>query len=226
MKNDFETKFTGWTFIVAGLMLLAGWVLLPHKIEEYLVADDFASIGNNFWFWIWMFRVHIFGWVIMGAAVIGFATITNVAPFRILLVPGAGVITVGSFTMALAVAFYYSYGAWGIGQTAGKSPEEIQEFMKGVTAVNQYASCLVRFGRVFSGAGMVLMGFGMFKWQIMDRWIGVLTVLLGLAAMSIIMLIPENFEIYKPLFYIKVLWLLIMGIFLIKKGINLSFTAD
>lgn len=222
VKKDFETSFTGWFFIMAAVMLLAGFLLSPHQIEEYIVASDFEVIGQNLWYWIWMFRIFIFGWVIMGGAVMAFAYLTRRGSLGIVVLPGAGILTVGTFTMALAVAFYYSYGAWGVGMTEGKSPEEIQEFIDGVTIVNQYATCLVRFGKVFSGAGLVLMGFGLFKSKMMDAWVCIYTMLLGMAAMCIIMLIPDNFEIYKPLFYVKILWLIVMGVMLLKKGVNLT----
>ena len=54
-----------------------------------------------------------------------------------------------------AAAYYYNYGAWGVGQTAGKSPSEIQEFLDGTLFTNQYVTCFVRFGRIFSGVGLV-----------------------------------------------------------------------
>jgi hypothetical protein len=39
--------------------------------------------------------------------------------------------------------------------------------------------------------------------------------------MGIIMGIPDNYEIYKPLFHIKVIWLVAMGVVLLKQGVNL-----
>jgi len=222
MKNDFETKFTGWTLIMAAVFLLAGWVLLPHHIGEYFVSTDFETIGENLWYWIWMFRIHIFGWVIMGIAMMAFISLTFEKPYRIILMPGAGVVIVGTFTMALAVAFYYTYGAWGVGQTMGKSPAEIQEFTDSIIVTNQYVTCLIRFGRIFSGAGFVLFGYGLFKWKIIDTWLGAFTMIMGMTAMCIILFIPDNFDIYKPLFYVKVFWLTIVGITILRKGINLS----
>lgn len=222
MRRDFETRFTGWTLIVAGVMLLTGWLLLPHHLGEYLKVSDFEAVNQNLWYWIWMYRVHIFGWVIMAVGMSAFAIITNVKPYRIMLLPGATVVVAGAFTLALGVAFYYSYGAWGVGETLGKSPEEVDDFMNRLLSVNHYATCLVRFGRVFSGAGLLLFGFGLFKGKIMDSWVGIFTMLLGIAAMAVIMGIPDNFEIYKPLFYVKVAWLVVVGSLILQKGINVS----
>ncbi len=221
MKKTFETKFTGWSFITAALLLWGGWFLSPHHIGEYLQDSDFSIIGEDLWYWIWMYRIHIFGWVTMGIAMFSLISITMNGPYRVLLLPGAGMVIVGTFTLAIAAAFYYNFGAWGIGMTAGKSAAEIQQFMDTILPTNQYVTCFVRFGRIFSGVGLVLLGLGFVKWKIINRLMGWFTVLLGLAAMGVILAIPDNFEIYKPLFHIKALWLAMMGITILQKGMFL-----
>jgi hypothetical protein len=221
MKKDFETKFTAWAFIFAAILLWGGWALSPHHIGEYIVASDFTAINEDLWFWIWMFRFHIFGWVTMAIAIFALLSITAKRPYRVLLLPGAGMVVIGTMTLAIASAFYYNFGAWGIGQTMGKSAAEIQQFMDNILFTNQYVTCFVRFGRIFSGVGLVLLGFGFVKWKIINPLLGWFTVLLGLAAMAIIMGIPDNFEIYKPVFHVKVIWLAMMGVTILLKGVNL-----
>ena len=222
MIKNFGTKFIGWAFILAAVLLWSGWALSPHQVGEYFQASDFSAIGENVWFWIWMYRIHIFGWVTMAIAIFAFVSMTGKKPFGVLIIPGAGMVIVGTFTIAIAAAFYYNYGAWGVGQTAGKSPEEIQEFLNGTLYTNQYVTCFVRFGRIFSGVGLILLGAGLLKWHMLSKWLSVFTILLGLTAMGIILAIPDNFEIYKPVFHVKVIWLLTMGVFILLKGINLS----
>ena len=106
----------------------------------------------------------------------------------------------------------------------GKSPEEIQQFMDGILFTNQYVTCFLRFGRIFSGVGFVLLGAAFLKWGIVNKFMGWFTLLYGLAAMAIVMLIPEYFNSYKPMVHIKFLWLGLMGITILKNGINLSKT--
>ena len=221
MKKDFETKFTGWSFIVAALLLWGGWALSPHHIGEYIVESDFKEIGKDVWFWIWMYRFHIFGWVTMGIAMFALVSVTARKPYRVLILPGAGMVIIGTFTLAIAAAYFYNHGAWGVGQTAGKSPEEIKAFMNNLLFTNQYVTCFIRFGRIFSGVGLVLLGAGFIKWNIVSKWLGWFTVLLGLVAIGIILGIPDNFEIYKPIFHVKVLWLVAMGVVLLKQGVHL-----
>jgi hypothetical protein len=221
MKKSFETSFTGWAFVLAAILLWFGWVLSPHHIGEYIVASDFTKIGESVWFWIWMYRFHIFGWVTMGISMFALLSIITNRPYRTVVLPGIGMIIVGTFTLAIANAFYYNFGAWGVGKTAGLSATEIQEFIDDILFTNQYVTCFIRFGRIFSGVGFVLLGAAFLKWNLVSKWLGWFTVLFGLAAMGIILGIPDNFEIYKPLFHVKVLWLLAMGITLLTKGINL-----
>ena len=220
-QKDFETNFTGWAFIVAALLLWLGWALSPHHIGEYIVATDFEAIGESVWTWIWMYRIHIFGWVTMGIALFALVSVTARKPYRVLILPGAGMLIIGTFTLAIANAYFYNFGAWGVGETAGKTASEIQAFTDKILYTNQYVTCFIRFGRIFSGVGLVLLGAGFIKWNIVSKWLGWFTVLLGVAAMGIILSIPDNYEIYKPLFHIKVIWLVLMGVVLLKQGVNL-----
>ena len=168
-----------------------------------------------------MYRIHIFGWVTMGIALFALVATTARKPYRVLILPGAGMVIIGTFTLAIANAYFYNFGAWGVGQTAGKSVTEIQAFVDNILYTNQYVTCFIRFGRVFSGVGFVLLGAALIKWKIVSVWLGWFTAILGLLSMGIIMGIPDNYEIYKPMFHVKVLWLVMMGIVLLKRGVNL-----
>jgi hypothetical protein len=226
IHKDFETKVVGWSFLLASLLLWLGWALSPHHIGEYIKASDFEAIGENVWTWIWMYRIHIFGWVTLGIALFALVSVAARRPFRVLILPGAGMIIIGTFTLAIANAYFYNFGAWGVGETAGKSAAEIDTFMRDILYTNQYVTCFIRFGRIFSGVGFVLLGFAFLKWHMVNKLLGVFTLLFGLAAMGIILAIPDNFEIYKPLFHIKVVWALIMGIIILRNGIHLPKAID
>ena len=221
MKKNFETNFTGWAFILAAILLWFGWALSSHHIGEYIVASDFPKIGKNVWYWIWMYRVHIFGWVTMGISMFALMSVLTGKPYRVVVLPGIGMVIVGTFTLAIANAYFYNFGAWGVGKTAGMSAAEIAAFMDRILFTNQYVTCFIRFGRIFSGVGLVLLGVAFVKWKLVSTWLGWYTALLGLVAMGIILSIPDNFETYKLVFHLKVIWLLMMGVTLLKQGIHL-----
>ena len=221
IQKNFETRFTGWAFILAAILLWFGWALSPHHIGEYIVASDFEAIGESVWTWIWIYRIHIFGWVTMGISLFALVAATARKPYRVVILPGAGMVIISTFTLAIANAYFYNFGAWGVGETAGKTAMEIEAFVNDILFTNQYVTCFIRFGRVFSGVGLVLLGFAFIKWHMVSKLLGWFTALLGLAAMVVIMGIPDNFEIYKPLFHVKVVWLVAMGAVILKNGINL-----
>jgi len=226
MKKNFETNFTGWTFVLAAILLWVGWVLSPHHIGEYIVASDFAKVGENVWYWIWMYRIHIFGWVTMGISMFALLPLTSGKPYSVVIYPGIGMVVVGTFTLAIANAFFYNFGAWGVGKTAGLSATEMAAFMDSILSTNQYVTCFIRFGRIFSGVGLVLLGYAFIKWKIVSKWLGWFTALLGLVAMGIILLIPDNYDIYKPIFHVKVVWLVLMGVSLLMNGIHLPESKE
>ena len=221
-NTNFERQFTGWTFLIAAILLWFGYMLSSHHIGEYIVFTDFDAIGENVWYWIWMYRIHIFGWVTMGIAMFAFVSLTAREPSRILILPGAGLVIIGTFSLAIASAYYYNHGAWGVGQIAGKTSEEVDTFMNNLLFTNQYVTCFIRFGRIFSGVGLALLGASFVKWKILDNWLAWFTIILGVLAVGIILVIPDNFEIYKPLFHVKVLWLVTMGLLILKKGVCLT----
>ena len=221
IQKDFETKVTGWAFIIGAALLWFGWALSPHHIGEYIKASDFEAIGESVWTWIWMYRIHIFGWVTMGIALFALVSVMARKPYRVLILPAAGMIIIGSFTLAIANAYFYNFGAWGVGETAGKSAAEIEAFMNDILYTNQYVTCFIRFGRVFSGVGFVLLGASFIKWQMVPKWLGWFTLIFGIAAMGIVIGIPDNYEIYKPLFHVKVVWLVAMGAIFLTKGVHL-----
>ena len=158
----------------------------------------------------------------MAIAMFSFTSLVAKKPYGSIIMSGGGVVIAGTFIIAIATAFYYGFGTWGIGQTDGMTENEIQLFVKDLMPLNHYVTCFLRFGRVFSGAGLLLMGIVMVKWNLVNPIVNWFTALLGLVVLCVILFIPDCFDSYKPIFHIKVLWLLSMGISILKDGLNIS----
>jgi len=220
MKRDFESQFTGWSFVAAGVMLWVGWMLMPVHIGTYFVPGDFAQVYDDLWIWIWLYRVHIFGMVITAIALIAVASMLADTPARIMVWPGVGVATAGTFVTALAAAFYYHHGAWGATVLNGKDAADVQRFVDDLLVDTEYVTCLVRFGRVFSGLGLVVLGLGFLKWKVFPFWIGGTAVLIGLAAMALTMGLPDRLSLYTPVFHVYALWLAATGIVTLQTGVG------
>jgi hypothetical protein len=209
-------------FIAAGLMLLLGWWLLPVKLGTYFVAEDFSAIREQFHFWIWMYRVYIFGLITTVLAYFALMALVAESPARVLVWPGAAVASAGMIVSALGAAFYYHHGAWGSIQLTNQSTSAAQAFVDALRVDTEYVTCLVRFGRVFSGLGLVVAAWGLWRWRILPIWSVAGAALIGVAAMALTMSLPDHLSYYSPVFHLLVLWQLATGFAIYRGGLNLT----
>jgi hypothetical protein len=219
-RSAFASGFTGGAFVAAALMLWLGWFLLPVRIGTFFEPGVFGQIHERFHFWIWMYRIHLFGMITTVIALFALAALIADSPARILVWPGAAVASSGMVVGALAAAFYYHHGAWGALTLAGKTPQDAQAFVEALRVDTEYVTCLTRFGRVFGGLGLVLLAWGVLRYRILPAWSGVGAGIVGLSAMAITMGLPDHLSYYLPVFHVVVLWMLATGIAIFRAGPN------
>ena len=210
--NDFETDVTGGLFIAAAAMLWVGWTLLPAKIAAYFVPPDFAAVRIRRRLWIWLYRVYLFGYVVGVMAFIALATLVSGSAVRIIVWPAVGVLDTGLIMAALAGAFYYHFGAWGSVDMEGKNDEAIQEFVHALRVSTEYITCIVRFGRVFLGVGQVVLALGLLQGAVWPPWLILAGGVLGGAGVALTMGLPDQLNLYRPVFHLNTLWLAAMGV--------------
>jgi len=207
-----ETNVTGGFFIAAAAMLWLGWTFLPAKIGDYFEVSDFAAVGAHRRIWIWLFRLHLFGYVFSVMAFVAVATLLAGATARIVIWPAVAVLNTGLIMGALAGAFYYHFGAWGALDMEGKSNADIEQFIASIRASNEYVTCVVRFGRVFVGVGQIALVIGLLlsdgPWP---NWLLVPGAALGLAGIALTMGLPDELKLYRPVFHLNVIWLAAFG---------------
>jgi hypothetical protein len=218
MKVDFASRFTGAAFIGAGVMLWFGWFLLPVKPGTFFEPDVFGRIDERFHFWIWMFRLHIFGMVAAIVALVALASLLAGSPARVLVWPGAAVASAGLLVGALGAAFYYHHGAWGAVSLAGATAESGRAFVEALRVDTEYVTCLVRFGRVFGGLGLLLIAWGGLRDRFLPVWSSLVAGVVGLAAMALTMGLPDRLSWYQPIFHVFSFWLLATGVVLFRDG--------
>jgi len=221
VQKDFATSLTGWSFLSAALMLWGGWVLMPRHVGAFFEPDDFAAIYAHLHLWLWMFRVHLFGMVVTSLALVALGAIVAETPARVMVWPGVAVATAGLIVGAVGAAFYYHFGVWGSLQMSGKDEGSIQSFVDSLRISTEYVTCLVRFGRVFSGLGLLVLALGLLKWKVFPSWIGLSAAAIGVASMAVTMLLPDHLSLYLPIFHCRALWLLATGIHTLRSGISL-----
>jgi hypothetical protein len=201
-------------------MLWGGWILLPARIGTYFEPDDFGRVHANLYWWIWTFRIHLFGMVVTVIALVALASMLTTTPARVVIWPGVAVATAGMIVGALGAAFYYHHGVWGAMELHGKSTAQMGRFVDSLRVDTEYITCLVRFGRVFSGLGVLIVGIGLNQWRIVPLWIGWSAVFIGGAAMALTMLLPDRMSLYLPIFHLQALWLGSVGCVILRSGIN------
>lgn len=219
MERSFSTTVTGWFFVLGAMMLWFGWALSPAHIGSNFKAEDFSAVGAHLESWIWLFRIHLFGYIVVVMAFTALASLFADRPARILLWPGNAAAISGLIVSTVAAAFYYHFGASGALFLQGQSAEVAQQYADSLWVVTEYVHCLVRFGRVFLGLGLVIMAWGLMKWKVLPLWMVLWMAALGVAAMALTMLF-ENLELYMTLFHLNALWFLTTGLYIVRFGIQ------
>ncbi len=220
MKQDFTALVVGSFFLLGALLLWVGWIALPVHIGTFFTTGDFATVHEQLTLWIWMYRLHIFGFVISVMALVALAGALPGAESRVLVWPAAAVLAAGLMVGALAEAFYYHHGAWGALQTAGYSGARLARHVEALRVDTEYVTCLVRFSRVFFGLGQVVLAVSLLRRPLVPGPLGVFGGLLGLAAMGLTMGLPDDLHFYTPLFHLNCLWLLGVGVSVLRSGLG------
>lgn len=224
VKDNFASRFVGGAFVGAALMWWLGWMLLPVRPGTYFDPRVFGQIHEHFHFWVWMYRIHLFGMIVTVMALFALAALFADSPSRVLIWPGAAVASAGMIVGALAAAFYYHHGAWGSLQLAGQTPQAAQAFVDALRVDTEYVTCLVRFGRVFGGLGLVVLAWGLWRYGILPRCIGLCAGIIGLSAMALTMGLPDRLSYYQPIFHAQVLWMIATGVAILRRGVSTSQT--
>ena len=105
---------------------------------------------------------------------------------------------------------------------AGQPTEALRAHVEALRLDTEYVTCLVRFGRVFFGLGMLVLALGLLKWDILPKWLAISTALLGLAAMALTMGLPDNLEYYAPVFHLNALWFVAAGVEINRSGLRMG----
>lgn len=218
MKPDFAQRFTGGALAAAALMGWLGWLLLPIRPGPYFEPEMFGKIHGQFHLWIWLYRLHIFGLVTYAVGLVALGTLVTGSEARVLIWPGVAVAVAGTFVGALAEAFYYHHGAWGALELAGQRPPAARAFVESLRTDTEYVTCLTRFSRVFGGLGLGLLAWGLLRGRLLPAWLAVVAGLLGLAAMALTMGLPDRMGLYRPVFHLHALWLLVTGLVIWRGG--------
>ncbi|MBA3260478.1 MAG: hypothetical protein H0T68_13555 [Gemmatimonadales bacterium] len=198
---SFPFQVTGGLFVTAAAMLWLGWWLLPARPGAFFLPHDFGAIRARYRVWIWLFRVHLFGYLVTVMAAVALGASLGGSDARVLVWPGAAVMASGAIVGSLGAAFYYHVGAWG--------------------ALDLHP-CLVRFSRGFFGLGQVVLAAGLVRDGTFPISVAIAAGLLGLAAIAVTMARPDELERYRPVFHLNAAWMLAFGVVALHAGLGVA----
>jgi len=217
--KTFSTRFTGWVFLAAVAMLWGGWMLIPVAVGPYVQTEDFAVVDENRYRFVWAYRSYFFGAVLLAMAVVALSATVFASPSRVLVWPGAAVVAGGAFAYAIGTAFYYHHGYWGSLDVLGKPDAVAAAYIESIRFDTKFVTCFVRFGRLFSGLGLLVLNLGLLRWKLVPAWLGCIGSATGLAAIVVVMASADAFWVYEPVFHLQAVWMAALGVILLRKGL-------
>jgi len=220
MTRNFDTQVTGGLFIAAAFAWWGGWALSPYQLGTFFKPEDFSAIFPHVRLWLWLYRVQIFGMVILVLALAALSSLVAGHRSRVLVWPASTVISVGSVVGAMGAAFYFHFGVGGAFDLHGKDPAEVGRYVDGLRVLTEYITCVTRFSRVFPGVGYLLLAWAIWKWRLFPSWLGAGAAAIGVSAMAVTMGFPDNLEYFIPVFHLNAVWMLAAGVVLLRSGIN------
>jgi hypothetical protein len=93
-----------------------------------------------------------------------------------------------------------------------------EDFLNNIRPLSEWVSCLERMGNMFYCFGSVVLGFGLIRGGLVQKWLGAAAALIGMAGMMILMMYPNSIAAFKPMTaYLSVsivitLWHIALGI--------------
>jgi hypothetical protein len=101
-----------------------------------------------------------------------------------------------------------------------QEPRTNKDLVESLHLLSHYVTCLVRFGSIFCGLGLTVLAVGLLRGNVLPWWFGGGAAGLGVAAMALTMLWPDNWALYTPVFHLQALWLAATGAYLLLYGIG------
>jgi hypothetical protein len=222
MRRDASTRIMGWMFVAAAAMLWLGWVLLPVHLGPFFRAEDFSAVYAHVHLWIWLYRVHLFGIITAVMALIALGALVTDSEARVLVWPGAGVAAAGLLVWALGSAFYYHFGAWGSLELGTQPPAAAAALVQSLAVPTEYVTCLVRFSRVFSGLGLLVLAWGLVRGGLLPQALAAVAAVYGVGSMALTMGLPDALHLWAPLFHLLALWLAATGAVVLRSGLRVA----
>lgn len=200
MKHaNFNTRFTGMALILGGVMAALGFLIRPVAIHQNFQIENFLDLGKDVTIWIRSFQMLVFGLFIRLAGLVALGTLHRNSSARTVLFPAIAICSAALFASALSEGYYMHVGAWGAFELQNAAEIARADFLNNIRPLSEWASCLERMGNMFFCFGAVVLGFGLVRGGLVEKWLGATIALIGAIGMAILMLYPNSIAAFKPM---------------------------
>lgn len=210
-QANFNTRFTGITLILGGIMVGAGYLIRPVAIDQHFQIANFLDIGIFNTTWIRSFQILVFGFFISLAGLVALGILHWKSESRTIIFSGLAICAATLLVNALCESYYMHVGAWGAYELRDATEEKQLAFLANLRPLGEWMICLTRMANMFFSLGFIVLGLGLVRARLVARWLGGASVLIGISGMMILMLYPDKAAAFAPVRLAITLWYIGLG---------------
>lgn len=220
MNSTFNLRFVAISLLIGAFLVWFGYLILPVHVVLNYNMEMLPKITNNLQFWIRGFQFLVFGYFIRSIGLIGLSTLYQDSPAKTILYPGVIVCTLAMLVSGLAEGYYMHMGGWAQWKMTLIPADQHQNMVASLEITNEWVSCIKRFGRMFLHLGFVFLGWGIIRGEILEKWLGTLALVIGIAGICLLMVFTEDPDSYLPMAHVVTVWFVLSGILIYRKSLK------
>ena len=218
MDSQFNLRFTGLSLLIGGIFVFAGYTIMPVSVTLNFSLDMLPIITNNLEFWVRSFQILVFGYFIRIIGIVALSSLHQNSPASPVLNAGVMVCSLGMLVAGIAEGYYMHTGGFAQWKVGLIPLEQHNALIASLEVTNEWASCIKRFGRMFTHLGFVFIGWGLLRGQFLERWLGIYATVLGIAGICLLMILDKDPNDYLPMGYAVTIWFVLTGIMVYRKS--------
>ncbi len=220
MNSTFNLRFVALNLIIGGLFVFIGYAIMPVHVTLNFNLEMLPVITNNMEFWVRSFQILVFGFFIRIIGLVGLSTLYHDSSAKTVLNSGVMVCSLALLVAGLAEGYYMHSGGWAQWKMTFIPADQHQNMINSLEITNEWVSCIKRFGRMFMHLGLTFLGWGIMRGELLSKWLGTLTLVIGISGICLLMILTENPDSYLPMDYVVTAWFLLIGFLVYKKSLE------
>lgn len=220
MNTNFNFRFVALSLMIGGLFVFIGYMIMPVHVVLNFNLEMLQKITNNLELWIRSFQIVVFGFFIRIIGLVGLSALYHDSHAKPVLFSGVMVCSLALLVSGLAEGYYMHTGGWAQWKMTQIPVDQYPSMIASLEITNEWVSCIKRFGRMFLHLGLTFVGWGILRAEFLPKWLGTLTMLIGIAGICLLMVLTENPDSYLPMDHVVTCWFLLTGILVFRKSMR------